>query len=136
MHLKLIAVLAVAAALVLPSSAGANRIVLAGSPRPTHCTAYLFGHVAQVTFFSLNLKVGPECSAWQRVNAAAGEYWVVVYKYALVPAPTDIQTACQLGSGRVTALVNDDGGMVYGQSACASLLAAGWHQRWNTERWK
>ena len=106
------------------ASTSTTTVPLRPSAVATTCVAYLFNHDATVSFGSGSYDVTPLCREWIRTSAQAGELWTNQPQ----PEPTGESIICRLRDPRsdATALVADDGGEIYGTSACTALLADGW----------
>ena len=94
------------------------------SSSPTACTDSLQGHDAVIEFQSSALNVIPACKSFVQSQASGGDLWQETDSGI---GGTNLNQVCVLttDSGLATATVYDDGGEIYGQQACASLLAAG-----------
>jgi hypothetical protein len=108
----------------------ARTVTLRAAPAPTHCTDYLYGHSALVTFSSRTVEVSPVCRSWISVNAKEGQHWIEAAD-GQAPMPTGLRTVCTLDTrkGRITAVVEARLGEIFGRAACAGLRSAGWTER-------
>ncbi len=109
---------------VATSPTGQTQIhwAMPASSSSTICTVSLSGHDAEVIFSSPDYKVSPACQATIELGAEQGQLWV---NGALHPSEGGWGLVCKLAEGDVAATVWDDGGQMYGQQQCTSLLSTG-----------
>jgi hypothetical protein len=105
-------------------------VTLGASSGPTQCTAYLSGHSTLVTFSSQSADVSAVCRSWITVNEREGQRWTKAVS-GRGPRPAGVRTACTLETrqGRLSVVVEDLPGEIFGRAACAGLLSAGWTER-------
>jgi hypothetical protein len=110
------------------STRNANIIHLSPATRENNCVIYASGSADEISFDSDQWQVEPECQAVTTAFARAGMLWVPNIQQTDMSSPTQICDLTDPGSD-VEAIAESDSADIdhqAAQSACDSLLAAGW----------